>query len=110
MLTAPAPQFEAPTPALRPAVFPPALRELPPPPLELFDLEEAFANDTTKLAALFHRCARGTDEDLSAFVREGARICGVAPKSAARDGGGADAALAEVFRGMVRFKMRDDFS
>lgn len=105
-----APQFEAPTPALRPAVFPPALRELPPPPLELFDLEEAFANDTTKLAALFHRCARGTDEDLSAFVREGARICGVAPKSAARDGGGADAALAEVFRGMVRFKMRDDFS
>jgi intraflagellar transport protein 52 len=76
-----APQFEAPTPATKPAVFPPALRELPPPPLELFDLEEAFANDTTKLAALFHRCARGTDEDLSAFVNEGARICGVSART-----------------------------
>ena len=104
-----APQFEAPTPALRPAVFPPALRELPPPPLELFDLEEAFANDTTKLAALFHRCARGTDEDLRAFVREGARICGVVPSPAsAENGGGADGALADVFREMVRFKMAAD--
>jgi hypothetical protein len=72
-------------------------------------LEEAFANDTTKLAALFHRCARGTDEDLSAFVNEGARICGVVPEPGARNGAGADAALAEVFRGMVRFKMRDDY-
>jgi intraflagellar transport protein 52 len=104
-----APQFEAPTPALRPAVFPPALRELPPPPLELFDLEEAFANDTTKLAALFHRCARGTDEDLRAFVREGARICGVVPSPAsAENGGGADGALADAFREMVRFKMAAD--
>lgn len=104
-----APQFEAPTPATTPAVFPPALRELPPPPLELFDLEEAFANDTTKLAALFHRFKRGTDEDLSAFVNEGARICGVSASAAARNGAGADAALAEVFRGLVRFKMRDDY-
>ena len=106
-----APQFEAPAPATRPAVFPPALRELPPPPLELFDLEEAFANDTTKLAALFHRCARGTDEDLRAFVREGARICGVAPKTAGADfprGDGADAALADAFANMVRFKMAAD--
>ena len=104
-----APQFEAPTPALQPAVFPPAPRELPPPPLELFDLEEAFANDTTKLAALFHRCARGTDEDLRAFVREGARICGVVPSPAsAENGGGADGALADVFREMVRFKKAAD--
>ena len=80
-----------------------------PPPLELFDLEEAFANDTTKLAALFHRCARGTDEDLRAFVREGARICGVVPSPAsAENGGGADGALADAFREMVRFKMAAD--
>jgi len=33
------PQFEAPLPPLQPAVFPPAIREPPPPALELFDLD-----------------------------------------------------------------------
>ena len=90
-----APQFEAPTPALRPAVFPPALRELPPPPLELFDLEEAFGT---------HHQARGAVPPVrardgrgpAAFVREGARICGVVPSpaSAENENGGADGALA----------------
>lgn len=36
------PQFETPLPPLTPAVFPPAVHELPPPPLELFDLDEQF--------------------------------------------------------------------
>lgn len=31
-------------------VFPPVLKELPPPPLELFDLEEAFSSERTRLA------------------------------------------------------------
>lgn len=39
------PQFEAPLPPLQPAVFPPAIREPPPPALELFDLDECFATD-----------------------------------------------------------------
>ena len=39
------PQFEAPLPPLQPAVFPPAIKEPPPPALELFDLDECFATD-----------------------------------------------------------------
>lgn len=34
------PQFETPMPALQAAVFPPTLKELPPPGLDLFDLDE----------------------------------------------------------------------
>ena len=34
------PQFETPMPALQAAVFPPTLKELPPPCLDLYDLDE----------------------------------------------------------------------
>ncbi|XP_065167759.1 intraflagellar transport protein 52 homolog [Atheta coriaria] len=44
------PNFEAPLPPLQAAVFPPSFRELPPPPLELFDLDEAFSSVFSKLA------------------------------------------------------------
>jgi intraflagellar transport protein 52 len=37
------PPLEVPFPALQPAVFPPPFADLPPPPLELFDLEEELA-------------------------------------------------------------------
>lgn len=43
------PQFEAPLPPLQPAVFPPAIREPPPPALELFDLDECFATDHVRM-------------------------------------------------------------
>lgn len=39
------PAFETPLPSLTPATFPPVLREPPPPALELFDLDEAFAGE-----------------------------------------------------------------
>jgi intraflagellar transport protein 52 len=39
------PQFETQMLGLIPAVFPPILRELPPPNLELFDLDEEFASE-----------------------------------------------------------------
>jgi intraflagellar transport protein 52 len=39
------PQFECPMPSLKPAVFPPSLKDLPPPNLDLFDLDEQFANE-----------------------------------------------------------------
>lgn len=45
------PQFETPLLGLQPAIFPPIPRELPPPPLELFDLDEEFASE--KLFYLF---------------------------------------------------------
>jgi intraflagellar transport protein 52 len=37
------PAWEAPLPPLQPAVFPPVAREPPPPPLELFDLDDSLA-------------------------------------------------------------------
>ncbi len=43
-LTLIAPQFECPMPKLTPAVFPPSMRELPPPSLDQFDLGEHFAS------------------------------------------------------------------
>ncbi|KAF3855751.1 hypothetical protein F7725_016474 [Dissostichus mawsoni] len=39
------PQFETPLPQLQPAVFPPALSDLPPPMLDLFDLDETFSSE-----------------------------------------------------------------
>lgn len=39
------PQFECPMPALKAAVFPPSLKDMPPPNLDLFDLDEQFANE-----------------------------------------------------------------
>ena len=39
------PQFETPMLGLMPATFPPILRELPPPNLELFDLDDEFASE-----------------------------------------------------------------
>lgn len=45
LLTLIPPQFEAPLPNLLPAVFPPNLKEMQPPSLELFDLDEQFASE-----------------------------------------------------------------
>jgi len=49
------PQFEAPLPSLRPAVFPPVVRDLPPPALDLFDLDEQFASERSRLAQLTNK-------------------------------------------------------
>ena len=61
------PQFETPLPPLNPAVFPPALREPPPPALDQFDLDEHFASEKIRLAQLTNKC---TDDDLDYYVRE----------------------------------------
>lgn len=39
------PQFETPMPSLQAAVFPPTLKELPPPSLDLYDLDGQFASE-----------------------------------------------------------------
>ena len=44
------PSFETPMPALQAAVFPPCMKELPPPGLDLFDLDEQFAGEKVRLA------------------------------------------------------------
>lgn len=68
------PQFETPLPPLAPAVFPPSLREPPPPALDLFDLDEQFASEKVRLAHLANKC---NDDDLEYYIRESGDILGV---------------------------------
>ncbi|KAI9179974.1 hypothetical protein H9P43_005306 [Blastocladiella emersonii ATCC 22665] len=93
-LTLISPQFESPLPALTPAVFPPMLRELPPPPLELFDLDAHLAPPAARLAQLAAKCS---DDDLEYYLREAGAILGVPSSttaSSSRGTGGKDAAAA----------------
>ncbi|XP_054275371.1 intraflagellar transport protein 52 homolog [Macrosteles quadrilineatus] len=88
------PQFESPLPPLQPAVFPPSFRDLLPPALELFDLEEAFSSERARLSQLANKClghggrassggrvagAALDDEiaDLEYWIREAGQIIGV---------------------------------
>ncbi|KAG6451521.1 hypothetical protein O3G_MSEX007191 [Manduca sexta] len=81
-----APQFETPFPPLQLAVFPPTFREPPPPPLELFDLDEAFSSERSQLARLANKCSqpvtsrmgqgdgRQLENELEYLVRECGRV------------------------------------
>ena len=60
------PTFETPMPPLQAAVFPPSLKDLDPPALDLFDLDESFANEKIRLAQLTNKCV---DEDIDYFVK-----------------------------------------
>jgi len=68
------PQFETPLPPLKVAVFPPSFRELPPPPLELFDLDEEFASEKIRIAQLTNKCG---DDDLAFFIQSAGTILNV---------------------------------
>lgn len=77
MLTLLCGQFECPLPPLKSAVFPPTLREPPPPALDQFDLDEHFASESLRLAQLTNKCS---DDDLEYYVKESADILGILPK------------------------------
>lgn len=68
------PQFETPMPALQAAVFPPSLKELPPPGLDLFDLDEQFSGEKIKMAQLTNKCS---DDDVEYYIKECGDILGV---------------------------------
>ncbi|XP_072380420.1 intraflagellar transport protein 52 homolog [Diabrotica undecimpunctata] len=71
------PKFEAPYPPLQPAVFPPSFKDLPPPPLELFDLDDAFSSVFTNLAQFtnsFMMNESNSDENLETYIIECSRI------------------------------------
>ncbi|KAM9410546.1 intraflagellar transport protein 52 homolog isoform 1-T3 [Pholidichthys leucotaenia] len=95
-----APQFETPLPQLQPAVFPPAFNDLPPPMLDLFDLDEMFSSEKVRLAQLTNKC---TDDDLEFYVRKCGEILGVTLKldKEHRD---AKHILEHVFFQVVEFK------
>ena len=67
------PQFETPLPHLQAAVFPPQFRNLPDPQLELFDLDEAFSSEKSRLAQITNKCG---EEDVEYYIRECADILG----------------------------------
>ncbi len=59
---------------LTPAVFPPILEEIEPPRLELFDLDDEFADKEIKLAYLTNKC---TNTDLEFYITKSAEILGL---------------------------------
>lgn len=93
------PQFETPMPSLQPAVFPPCLREPPPPNLDLFDLDEQFASERVRLAQLTNKC---TDEDLDFYIRQAGEILGVTSKLGDRRG--SKHILEYIFKELVGYK------
>uniref|UniRef100_A0A671Z3X7 Intraflagellar transport 52 homolog (Chlamydomonas) n=1 Tax=Sparus aurata TaxID=8175 RepID=A0A671Z3X7_SPAAU len=94
------PQFETPLPQLQPAVFPPALSDLPPPMLDLFDLDETFSSEKVRLAQLTNKC---TDDDLEFYVRKCGEILGVTPKLD-KDQRDAKHIMEHIFFQVVEFK------
>ncbi|XP_053508839.1 intraflagellar transport protein 52 homolog isoform X1 [Ictalurus furcatus] len=94
------PQFETPLPPLQPAVFQPAFRDLPPPTLDLFDLDETFSSEKVRVAQLSNKC---TDDDLEFYVRKCGDILGVTGKldKEKRD---AKHILEHIFFQVVEFK------
>mmetsp|Transcript_3146 Transcript_3146/g.7867 ORF Transcript_3146/g.7867 Transcript_3146/m.7867 type:complete len:512 (-) Transcript_3146:94-1629(-) len=101
-LTLISPQFETPLPPLHPAIFPPAMREPPPPALELFDLDDCFASEHVRLAQLANKCADGGENDMEYFVHEAASIVGLPQADDASVS--ATALLAELFKEVVEYK------
>lgn len=69
------PQFDVPLPPLQPAVFMPQMRELPPPALDLFDLDAHFATEKLRLAQLTNKCT--TDKDLEYYIKEAGEILAI---------------------------------
>lgn len=55
-------------------VFPPSIREPPPPALDLFDLDDHFASEKVRLATLTNKC---NDDDLDFYIREAGSVLGV---------------------------------
>ena len=68
------PEFELPVPPLKPAVFHPKMKELPPPALDKFDLDEEFAENSIRLAHLTNTCE---NEDCDYFIQEAGSIIGL---------------------------------
>lgn len=91
------PTFETPMPQLEPAVFPPSLKELDPPNLELFDLDDHFANEKIKLAQLTNKYT-----DIDYFVRQCGDTLGLSNHVA--DMENPKAILHYVFMELVKFK------
>ncbi len=93
------PQFETPLPPLQLAVFDPIIKDFPLPSLELYDLDEQFANEKNKLAQITNKC---NDEDLEYYIRECSDILGISGKIDNKDD--PKAVLAYVMKELINYK------
>lgn len=91
------PTFETPMPSLEPAVFPPSLKELEPPNLELFDLDDHFANQKIKLAQLTNKYT-----NIDYYIGQCGEVLGLS--SQVQDMDNPKAILHHVFMELVKFK------
>lgn len=71
------PIFETPMLGLTPAVFPPVLVDIEPPKVQLFDLDDEFANQEIKLAQLTNK---SSNKDLDYYITEAGNILGLKDK------------------------------
>lgn len=78
------------------------MKDLPPPGLDLFDLDEQFASEKSKLAQLTNKCV---DDDLEYFVRECGDIMGVSQHVANPDD--PKAVLHYIFQEIVKYKSQN---
>jgi intraflagellar transport protein 52 len=98
------PEFQAPLPPRLPATFDPTHRELPPPALDLFDLDDKFAPEKTRLSMLTNKCKEQGSENLEFFIRESAEIMGVTKKLRSPRNREPRALLDFIFRQVVQCK------
>lgn len=73
------PEFEKPIPQLRLATFKPRMRDLPPPALDLYDLDEDFADNATRLTQLAIKCRE--KDNINFFIKEANKLVGAATVS-----------------------------
>ena len=64
-------------PSLKPAIHEPVFRDCEPPSLELFDLEDYFASETSRLNQLTNRCS---EQDLDLYIKEFGMIAGISSR------------------------------
>lgn len=81
-------------------MIPPILRELPPPNLELFDLESEFAEERVKLTQITNKCQ---NSDLSYFVKECGDFLGISEKLGERRNN-PKTILRHVLESIINFK------
>jgi intraflagellar transport protein 52 len=75
------------------------MKDLPPPGLDLYDLDEQFASERIKLAQLTNKC---TDDDIEYFIKECGDIMGVSQSISNPDD--PKAVLHFIFQEIIKYK------
>jgi len=81
------PEFSLPLPSTVLSVYPPVFSDLQEPPVELFDLDEAFSSEKAQITQLANKCFQYSDnktfrkideKELEYFIRECGRVLAIA--------------------------------